>query len=67
MCEEDIIPKSFIVEDKITDARSFRGRSISFFFNIIYLYMLYLITYIYTGCIVDRYIGVKKIVIYCEI
>jgi len=21
---------------------------------------LYLITYIYTGCIVDRYIGVKK-------
>jgi hypothetical protein len=27
--------------------------------------MLYLITYIYTGCIVDRYIGVKKIEYTC--
>jgi len=31
---------TFIVEGKITDSRSFRGRSISFFY-IIYLYRLY--------------------------
>ena len=49
---------TFIVESKITDARSFRRRSISVLYNIFTVCIF--ITYMYTCCIVGRYIGVNK-------
>ena len=50
---------TFILEGRITEARSFRGRSISFLCNI-FIQFVFFITYMHTCCIIDRYIGVNK-------